>query len=244
MGNNDVALSTRVDRDTAYTVESLAEENDWSRSQAIRNVIQAYFEERGEGQHHGESAPGESPQRRSAHAGVSVMYSTLGASLAVGVGFLLAGFMQAGIGLVALAASMGMVAGVGRAFGWGAILRAKLDGVTTDLRDLGVVGYYRVLFDSASPVEEPTTPVERAARWDRSVPALIAIMAAYVAVGYVIVELGVLTALGALAAFVYLLGFVAVMLVPTLVIAVSTLAQITLDTVGRVPVRDTDTDAE
>lgn len=221
--DNEVALSSRVNRDTAYTVEKFAEERGWTKSKAVREIVRQHFREE------------EREERKAAGASAAAVVggSAIGATLSASLVLLAVGYLASGVGLFAAAAVVGTTWGLVRFFGWGAVFHDATGAVREGFDEVGGVrGFLAQLkqqFDDEAPVDNPQTIVERAACWDRFIPALAVVGVVYALLGVGIVESGVLEMLGPFAAAAYVLGLVVLAYSAPLIMIISSLAVFAID---------------
>lgn len=222
-GDNEVSLSSRVDRDTAYTVEKFAEERGWSKSKAVREIVRQHFQE------------DEREERKAAGASVVAVVggSAIGATAAASVVLLALGYLTVGTGLFASTAVVGMTWGLTRFFGWGTVFYDAASAIREGFDAVGGVrGFSAQLkqeFDKGAPVDNPQTIVERAACWDRFIPAFGVVGVIYGLLGVGIAKAGVLESLGPFAVAAYLLGFFVLAYGAPLVMIISSLAVFAID---------------
>ena len=225
-GDNEVALSSRVDRDTAYTVEKFAEERGWSKSKAVREIVRQHFREE-------DREAREERKTVGASAAAVVGGSAIGATLAASFVLFALGYLATGVGVFTTAAVGGTAWGLARFFGWGAVFHDATAAVREGFDEVGGVrGFLAQLkqqFDDEAPVDNPQTIVERAACWDRFIPALGGVGVVYALLGVGIVESGVLEMLGPFAAAAYLLGLVVLAYSAPLIMIISSLAVFAID---------------
>ena len=133
-------------------------------------------------------------------AGGVVVPSVAASLLAAGVALLFAGETAAGGWLTAGGGFTAVNYLLARAFGWGAWLREVVGDVRDGFRDVGGVRGFAALVVEGwrrdRPVEDPSTPVERAANADVYVPVLFVVLLGLGGVAWGVVEAGLLPVLG------------------------------------------------
>jgi hypothetical protein len=127
--------------------------------------------------------------------GGGILPSVVASLLAAGVALLFAGEVLAGGWLAVGGGLAGLTYVFAAVFGWGVRSRDVVDGLRDGFRDVGGVrGFLRLVIDD--PVEDPTTPVERAARPDLYVPVLVALAFVLTGVGSLLFRAGLLPVIG------------------------------------------------
>jgi len=182
--NPQEMVSAKVPTQDKLALERRADEEGVSRSEIIRRTLK-------DGLDNDDGGGG---------ATAAVLPSVAASLLAAGVALLFAGETAAGGWLTAGGGFAAVNYILARAFGWGAWLREVVAVVRGGFRDVGGVRGFAALVVEGwrrdRPVEDPSTPVERAANADVYVPVLSVVLLALGGVAWGVVEAGLLPVLG------------------------------------------------
>jgi hypothetical protein len=182
--NPQEMVSAKVPTQDKLALERRADEEGVSRSEIIRRTLK-------DGLDNDDGGGG---------ATAAVLPSVAASLLAAGVALLFAGETAAGGWLTAGGGFAAVNYILARAFGWGAWLREVVGDVRDGFRDVGGVRGFAALVVEGwrrdRPVEDPSTPVERAANADVYVPVLSVVLLALGGVAWGVVEAGLLPVLG------------------------------------------------
>jgi len=183
---------TRLDDDTAQWVDEFREESEITQAEAVRRLVRAGQQE----YQRDDTATGREP----AAGGGGVFPSVVASMLAAGVALVFAGEAVAGGWLAAAGGFAALNYVLARAFGWGAWFREVVGAVRAGFRDVGGArGFAALVVEGARrgrPVENPETPVERAANAHVYAPLFSVVFLLLAGGMWVIVEAGVLPVLG------------------------------------------------
>jgi hypothetical protein len=182
---------TRLDDDTAQWVDEFREESDITQAEAVRRLVRAGQQE----YQRDDTATGREPA-----GGGGVFPSAVASMLAAGVALVFAGEAVAGGWLAAGGGFAALNYVLFRAFGWGAWFREVVGAVRAGFRDVGGArGFASLVVEGARrgrPVENPETPVERAANANVYVPFFFIVFLLLAGGIWVIIEAGILPVLG------------------------------------------------
>jgi hypothetical protein len=209
------AVNARVPKRVKDAIVSEAEERGVSQSTVVREYMEGVYS----GEDEDDAAP---------TAGATVIPATIAATLVVGLSFLAAGDTAVGGPLATVSAFAGLNWFLATLTGWDTRARELLGELRDGYAEIGGFrGFFRALWANHKdnhPVENPTTPVERAARLDLYFPVLFVEFIAFLGVAVAVVELGLLPLIGPTGAAVLLVAVVAAAYAPFVAIFISAVA--------------------
>lgn len=210
MGRNTVSVGTRVDESLDEELGEYEDDHSMNRSAAVRTLIVQGLRE--------DNNP---------DTGRASPYTTVGVAAVATLALGLVGETEAALALGGIVSAVAGLWVVFRTF-------RVSDDILQSFHDIGgFSGFLRAVMDdfrADHPIDEPTTVVERAARWDAYAPVLLLVGAIYTVVGLVGVYLGVFTPLTAV---LYLLLFWPAVGAAPVVLGVSGLAMLAIASSSR-----------